>query len=118
MQDLTRALKCKTLGYGAIHVYWKLQNNHEKRSISPKKQFYRVPFCVCTKKPEGESLGTSLGQYCNRFLRVANKSCLLNLRVGIGVGLCSVQQGRPRSNGASIYYNCAHLRREALLLFL
>ena len=28
--------------YGAIHLDWKLQNNCEKRSISRKKQFYRI----------------------------------------------------------------------------
>ena len=27
--------------YGAVYLDWKLQNNHEKRSISRTKQFYR-----------------------------------------------------------------------------
>ena len=28
--------------YGTVHLYWKLQNDREKRSISGKKQFYRI----------------------------------------------------------------------------
>ena len=32
----------KTAVYGAVHLDWNLQNNREKRSISRKKQFYRI----------------------------------------------------------------------------
>ena len=52
--------------YRTVHLDWKLQNNHEKRSISRTKEFYRNPL---VGNLENLAKSMQVGIFCHMNLK-------------------------------------------------